>query len=120
MAEAALGIAPGNPPILYAKAAPVVVSGGIGVKVPLNIGNTHETSRCNMAKSICDARITEGWRIGTRIESSRCVVCGQANFDFSKTLRDQYVGEAWSVMTTLAMARARFLSEFLITALIGV
>jgi hypothetical protein len=29
MAEAALGIAPGNPPILYAKAAAVVVSGGI-------------------------------------------------------------------------------------------
>ena len=94
MAEAALGIAPGNPPILYAKAAPVVVSGGIGVKVPLNIGNTHETPRCNMAKSICDARITEGWRIGTRIESSRCVVGGQANLDFSKTLRDQYVGGA--------------------------
>ena len=87
MAEAALGIAPGNPPILYAKAAPVVVSGGIGVKVPLNIGNTHETPRCNMAKSIRYAQITEGWRIGTRIESSRGVVGGQA-----KTLRDQYVG----------------------------
>jgi hypothetical protein len=92
MVEAVLGIAPGNPPILYTKAAPFVVSGEIGVKVPLNIDNTHETNRCNMAKSIGYARITEGWRIGTRIESSRGMFGDQANLYFWKTLRDQYVG----------------------------
>jgi hypothetical protein len=35
-------------------------------------------------------------------------------------MSDARVREAWSVMTTLAMVLARFLSEFLITVLIGV
>ena len=94
MTEAALGIAPGNPPILYAKAAPVVVSGGIRVKVPLYIGNTHVTPLCNMPKCVRYAGITEGWRVGARIESSRGVISGQADLDLRKTLRDQYVGRA--------------------------
>ena len=79
---------------MYAKAAPVVVSGGTRVKVPLYISNAHETPLCNISKCVRYAGITEGWRVGARIESSRGAISCQADLDLRKTFRDQYVGRA--------------------------
>jgi hypothetical protein len=60
MSKAALRVHPRHTPILDAEVGAIILSGRIGMKVPFNVGDTHEAILLDVTKGIGNGRIAEG------------------------------------------------------------
>ena len=64
-----------------AEVGAIILGGRIGMKVPLNVGDTHEAILFDVTEGIDNGRIAKGWRVGTRVEASSCVISGNTNLN---------------------------------------
>ena len=84
MSEATLRVHPRHTPILDAEVGAIILSGRIGMKVPFNVGDAHEAILLHMTKGISNGRIAEGGRVGTRVETSSCVIGCHPNLNLGE------------------------------------
>ena len=81
MSKATLRVHPRHAPILDAEFVAIILSGRIGMKVPLNVRDAHEAILRDMTKGIGNGRIAEGRRVGRCVEASSCVVGRNTNLN---------------------------------------
>ena len=112
MSKATLRVHPRHTPILDAEVGAIILSGRIGMKVPLDVCDAHEAILLDMTKGISNGRIAEGGRVGTRVESSSCMISRDTNLNLREAsghedvrrtgkrclIRDMNVGDGTSAI----------------------
>ena len=93
MSKATLRVHPRHTPILDAEVGAIILSGRIGMKVPLNVSNAHEAILLDMTKAISNGRIAEVGRVGTQVETRSCVIGSFTNLNLTR-MSDALVRDA--------------------------